>query len=226
MDLSSLPSFLPSFLPLSLCITYLVQGIDLQQTIVSTFGGDNSKSKINPLNLQHDLNMKAMKEMNRYCHAVKQVVVASFNQQLSSTESATAKIRSNVHPLICHLHELILSSSLGDKNVEMLVEVERLCLLLGGSRVTFCKSGKDRTGMACTLEQSRQLGERFGCGMSTSRLLRDANIMRVHGCRLMVCEKNIGRKVYSINKLQAQFLPTVFRPPYEVCEDLMKKDNS
>lgn len=207
-----------------------MQGIDLQQTIVSTFGGDHSKSKIDPLTLQHDINMRAMKELNRYCHAVKQVTVALINQQQRSgalsSESAQAKIRSNVHPLMCHLHELILSSNLGDKNVEMLVEAERLCLMLGGSRVTFCKSGKDRTGMACTLEQSRQLGERFGCGMSTSRLLRDANIMRVHGCRLMVCEKNIGRKVYSINKLQAQFLPTVFRPPNEVCEDLLKKDNS
>ena len=50
--------------------------------------------------------------------------------------------------------------------------------------------------------------------------------MRVHGCRLMVAEKNIGKPVYSINILQAQFLPEVFRPPAVVCEDILKKDNS
>lgn len=92
--------------------------------------------------------------------------------------------------------------------------------------MTFCKSGKDRTGMAITLEQSRQLGERYGCGISQSRVLRDANLMRLHGVRILIAEKNIGRKVYSINKLQVQFLPVLYRPPVQVCEDIMKKDNS
>ena len=80
--------------------------------------------------------------------------------------------------------------------------------------------------MAITLEQSRQLGERYGCGISQARVLRDANLMRLHGVRILIAEKNIGRKVYSINKLQVQFLPTLYRPPVQVCEDIMKKDNS
>lgn len=87
-------------------------------------------------------------------------------------------------------------------------------------------TGKDRTGMAVTLEQSRQLGEQFGCGLSYERLIRDANLLRVHGTRLAICMKNIGKPIYSINLLQAQFLPAVFRPPPSVCEDIMRKDNS
>lgn len=131
-----------------------------------------------------------------------------------------------IHPLVQGLSDIIRTSSITMKNVDLLMEVERLCLILGGIRVTFCKSGKDRTGMVVTLEQARQLGERFSCGMSSERLLKDANLMRVHGCRLMVAEKNIGKPVYSINILQAQFLPELFRPPASVCEDILKKDNS
>ena len=42
----------------------------------------------------------------------------------------------------------------------------------------------------------------------------------------MIAEKNIGRKVYSINQLQVQFLPTVYRPPKEVLEGMMRKDDT
>lgn len=83
------------------------------------------------------------------------------------------------HPLLEELTETVLSSSnINSKNVDLLVAAERVCVMLGGCRVTFCKSGKDRTGMAVTYEQSRQLGERFGCGQSFERVLRDANLMR------------------------------------------------
>ena len=52
------------------------------------------------------------------------------------------------------LSETILSSgNVISKNVDLLVAVERVCVALAGCRVTFCKSGKDRTGMAVTYEQ-------------------------------------------------------------------------
>ena len=160
-----------------------------------------------------------------------------------------------IHPLASHLELLITQSDRHSKNVQMLSEVERLCHTLSGSRVTFCKSGKDRTGMAVTLEQSRALGERFGCGVAPpvtgsgpsggpdlynlyredgkernealERLVHDAQVMRLHGPRLQICHKNIGKPVYSINKLQAQFLPLVLRPPPTAMEKLFKGgDNS
>lgn len=113
------------------------------------------------------------------------------NGKSNSTSSSNSHLSSSLslpsHPLLEELTESILSSSnIHSKNVDMLVGVERACVMLGGCRVTFCKSGKDRTGMAVTYEQSRQLGERFGCGQSVSRVLRDANVMRcVYYCTLL-----------------------------------------
>jgi hypothetical protein len=115
---------------------------------------------------------------------------ASYFKNTSETErgarTTTSSLNPNSpqqslpsHPLLEELTETVLSSSnIHSKNVDLLVAVERVCVMLGGCRVTFCKSGKDRTGMAVTYEQSRQLGERFGCGQSLERVLRDANLMR------------------------------------------------
>lgn len=212
----------------------LLQGIDIQQTMVTTFGGDSSQGRTHNLHLQHDVNLKGLRDVNAYCMKAMPVArddspahrINTGSRNMSPTTRRKSLASSTTHPMVKTLHDTILSSSLALKNVDLLIEVERLSVMLGGVRITFCKSGKDRTGMACTLEQSRQLGERYGCGMSVPRVLKDANLMRVHGCRLLIAEKNIGRKVYSINKLQAQFLPLMFRPPNQVCEDLMKKDNS
>lgn len=73
-----------------------------------------------------------------------------------------------------------------------LVLLHAVIFHVGDVRVTFCKSGKDRTGMAVTLEQSRALSEFFGFDFEEPRLLRDANTMRRYGTRLAVAEKNVS----------------------------------
>jgi protein tyrosine/serine phosphatase len=40
---------------------------------------------------------------------------------------------------------------------------------VGGGQVIFCKSGKDRTGMAITLHQARLLADRHGTGNSMDK---------------------------------------------------------
>eukprot|EP01038_Epipyxis_sp_PR26KG_P010041 gene10041-13499_t len=216
------------------------QGIDFQQTVATTFGTGSETSStstkvIKSTDLQHLVNTKGLQALNKFCFHSRPITSwpsinnNSLNQSLSNdsnSNEASLFAQTQVHPLVAELNQSIRSSSLALKNVDLLMEVERICVMLGGCRVTFCKSGKDRTGMAITLEQSRQLGERYGCGMNDDRVLRDANLFRLYGCRLLIAEKNIGRKVYSINKFQAQFLPVMFRPPSSVCEDLMKKDTS
>lgn len=131
----------------------------------------------------------------------------------------------SIHSICRKLDEYIRYTSATTKNVELIQEAERVCLSLNGLRVTFCKSGKDRTGMGVTLEQSRILGEKFQCGNSQARIIRDAQTMREYGCRVMIADKNIGRRVYSINSLQAQFIPLLYRPPVRVQEGLLKGEN-
>lgn len=170
--------------------------------------------------LQRFINLRALKLMNEYCYRVKPSEVVT---ETTSVDGGGLGLNTDTIHMYCRrFDEYVRFSSATAKNVELLQESERLCSLLNGIRVTFCKSGKDRTGMGVTLEQSRELGERFGCGQSQSRLLRDAQLMREYGCRVLIAEKNIGRKVYSINSLQAQFIPLLYRPPTRVQENLMK----
>jgi hypothetical protein len=98
------------------------------------------------------------------------------------------------------------------------------------TQVIFCKSGKDRTGMGVTLHQARLLGDRHGSGNSPERLARDANAMRLHGVRLLICDKNVGHLKYAFNKLQLQFLPSELRPPsetvFELLDSFMNRDRT
>lgn len=215
------------------------QGIDIQQSMVSTFGGDSNRF-MTSVELQHHVNLKALCIINQYTIHSKPLegdsnIQPSSNFSISDYDKSVPSFvplslsnidSNNIHPLVRDLYHSIKNSSLNMKNIDLLREVERLCLALEGVRITFCKSGKDRTGMAVTLEQARQLSERFHTDLNETRILKESNLMRVFGSRILVAEKNIGKKVYSINTIQCKFLPLLFRPPLQVCEDLMKKDNS
>lgn len=231
----------------------------MQQTMANTFGSDMSATE-----LQYNVNTKGVQDMNAYCHRSQPILRASGKVSNVNRTLSTGEVRTDYHPLVQDLYAAWNSSAvqLSLKNVDLLEAVERLAVLLNGVRITFCKSGKDRTGMAVTLEQSRQLATSYGLFSSTmsasgsssssatggagnstnnsngqgnsaagltaleGKLVQMANLMRVSGTRLMVANKNIGRPVYSINLLQARFLPPLLRPPPSVCEAMLKKDNS
>lgn len=226
------------------------QGVDIQQTMANAtnstsntytgivtriadktgLGGEKKTADGLPSNtgeLQSQINRRGLWLLDRFCRDILPDgghLPGSIPRKAGSKDTMPSS-GAEVHSLLRELDDNIRWSTQA-KNVEMLQAAERVCVLLGGMRVTFCKSGKDRTGMVVTLEQSRQLGERFHCGTDQARLLRDATIMRTHGTRIEICAKNIGRRVYSINKLQAQFLPLLLRPPPSLLEDLFKQDLS
>lgn len=187
------------------------QGIDIMQTIATTWDSNDDIG-----DFQLHINNKGVERLNEYCERVKPC--SSGGAYVSDLHSKSF----NPHPLTAQLLQLVRTTDVSAKNVQMLIEVERICSMVGGCRVTFCKSGKDRTGMAITLEQSRLLGEVFGTGTTDNRIIRDANVMRIHGTRIMIAEKNIGRAIYSINRLQVKFLPLFYRPPLVVTENLIK----
>lgn len=178
-------------------------GIDIKQAMATTW--ENSDGN---LDFQVGINKRGFTLLNEYCHKV--MPVDQFAELL--------------HPFVSDFETTLRNPS--KMNVDILHEVEKISVMLGGCRVTFCKSGKDRTGMAVTLDQSRQLSEIFGLESSSDRVIRDANLMRVYGTRLMVAEKNIGRAVFAINRLQLQFMPAAYRPPISVLEDVFKASDS
>ena len=83
--------------------------------------------------------------------------------------------------------------------------------LLGGGRVTMCKSGKDRTSMGVTLEHGRLLQGYHG--LHAAHLSEAVQAMRRRGVRRENVRLNTGKRLYAFNFLQQNFLPEAYRPP-------------
>jgi hypothetical protein len=178
------------------------QGIDIQQTMVTTFG-ESSGGRMKSADLQHFVNSSAFDMLNIYCFKCQPVVDGpaprndsssdnnrrssfvqtlpsdvrtseSFTPESTSRQSSTASEHGPsipdassspppshkpaptssgsmpssdrdlqlIHPVMHALYSILRSVSLTAKNVDLLLEIERICVMLGGTRVTFCKSGK------------------------------------------------------------------------------------
>ena len=151
-----------------------------------------------------------------------------------------AALVARFHPLLRRLAASITreaNDEEGRKHWDILVEAERAARALSAAQLTFCKSGKDRTAMAITLQEARLLGEpgapTWGPGKragSRAATLRRANVLRANGVRLDISEKNVGRRKYSFNALQLRFMPDVYRPPTECIDNMVtstiKRDTS
>ena len=96
------------------------------------------------------------------------------------------------------------------KNVGFLHTVALLTRLMSGARVTMCKSGKDRTAMAVTLEHGLLLQEH---GMMPELATHAVGIMRRRGVRRHNVLLNTKRRTYAFNWMQQQALPEGYCPP-------------
>ncbi len=123
------------------------------------------------------------------------------------------------------LKELLKSETKerAEKNTPLLLEASDLVRQMNGGRVTFCKSGKDRTAMSVTLDQMRRM---HGLGSDThvveTFVKPIANVMREYGVRIDVACKNIGSPKYSFNSLQRKILPKIYRPPLNAISGVAK----
>ncbi|KAI1729322.1 type I inositol 3,4-bisphosphate 4-phosphatase [Ditylenchus destructor] len=97
------------------------------------------------------------------------------------------------------------------KNTTIFPRVMALSNALGGMNVISCKSGKDRTAMAVTLEEGRILNQT--CGVSQQQTTEVIECLRRDGVRRENCRKNVGKAAYHFSPFQMHFLPTEFRPP-------------
>nr|CCA22708.1 inositol3 putative [Albugo laibachii Nc14] len=115
------------------------------------------------------------------------------------------------------------------KNTWILLHAADAVRSLNGGRVTYCKSGKDRTAMSVTIEEARLIVQSRQPNRTTDileptqveEIKRIANILREFGSRIEIAKKNVGRAKYSFNSIQRKLLPAIYRPPLSTIQDMV-----
>lgn len=111
--------------------------------------------------------------------------------------------------------QVATGANLGEKHVGILLSAESLVRGLGGGRMTHCKSGKDRTGMSITLEETRALEDflseqKYQLAQPKAQVI---GTLRSYGVRRENVRLNTGQDRYAFNQVQLKFLPADYRPP-------------
>jgi len=179
------------------------------------------------------LNYEAMRKMNCYAHALSpqqippaevikatERVFVGSNNGIQHDASTATENELPIHPSLATLNSHILSSA-GRMNHSILDEAATIAQQLGGGGLVFCKSGKDRTAMHLTYKQCQFAG-RYRGNHDQSAILRDASLLRLHGTRLPICEKNVGQALYAFNSLQVKFMPEALKPPMDCLAGFLK----
>ncbi|CAM9725069.1 unnamed protein product [Chrysoparadoxa australica] len=234
------------------------QGIDIQQT-VSNQTGRHQRGAV-----QAEINAASFKKLSTYYRLWHDLQVMQHTPQATSETGPPDLLGLNPldaaappqppavaldlsPPLLApdvalrRLQEAVAGQLYRGKNTAVLVESEEVVRSLGGGRVTFCKSGKDRTAMSVTLEEAALLcsscdavsaactthnhKQTKSYRMAYPHPLRStaqiANLLRVYGARIDVAEKNVGRPCYSFNAIQRQFIPPLYRAPLQSIQDVI-----
>lgn len=59
--------------------------------------------------------------------------------------------------------------------------------------------------------------------LSSDEVFANSTLMRIHGTRVPICEKNAGESKYAFNPLQAKFMPDALKPPPIALAGFLKK---
>lgn len=96
-----------------------------------------------------------------------------------------------------------------EKHVDLLLKSSAICRQISGMACILCKSGKDRTSMGVTLENTKNVVEDLGILNG-----RDCcDLMRMQGVRRMNVFANTGQSMFAFNQIQRRALPNCYRPP-------------
>lgn len=186
----------------------VTQGINEMQTLANAAGHTN---------VQVDINASAARCLSRYvdiCAMSRCLPTAAEAAQRVSGVLSLAEVQSRVEMFrtIAGTSRRKKTAKRPDKDVELLWVAEALSRGVRGGRVTSCKSAKDRTSMAVTLEQATAVAQRAE-PLDTKGIDDVARVMRLVGVRRHNVAKNIGKPRYAFNALQVMNLPKRYRPP-------------
>jgi hypothetical protein len=168
------------------------QGINEQQSLANMSGSAAS--------IQRDTNLEALFRLRQY---------AQLGGRLALGTS-TRKLDKDLNNLATLIREESTSVQKRPRILQVAADITRV---MQGLRVTFCKSGKDRTSMSVTLEEMRVLAQFHG--LSHFHFDETVSLVRKHGVRLEICRKNVGQPRYAFNRLQSRMIPPDYRPPAE-----------
>jgi len=129
--LHALPQRLRDGGVIAISTAFFTQGINEIQSVANKLFGINKVQRV--------INQRAIDACKGHVNAVARV--------FSAPERAA--ITAHVDALSVWL------AARKKKNIELIAQAESFALLIGAGRITSCKSAKDRTGMAVTLEQVR-----------------------------------------------------------------------
>lgn len=171
-------------------------GINEEASLAEKLGTDGPQTRNN---------QDSYERLAQYYHRFKKLPLPQDNNRRVPSMGSEVPLVDLIDKLGLAVH------SQRSKNPEVLALASQCCRAMAGLRFTSCKSGKDRTGMSCTLEQSSILASEYD--LSSSEYQRALNCMRSEGTRLENCRKSIGGRKYAFNTLQLQLFPVQYRPP-------------
>ncbi|XP_050415384.1 inositol polyphosphate-4-phosphatase type I A isoform X1 [Patella vulgata] len=165
-------------------------GINEQATLAERFGSTN---------LQDQINTESVAILSHYYE----------DYMKHFADPGEKSTQAYIGRLIQQLNTTIISKK--SKNVEILHIAEELCRKLDGVHFVSCKSGKDRTSMAVTLQQVQILQQEHD--LASHVFWQALDCFRSVGCRRENTLKNAGMKKYAFNSLQLLSFPKLYRPP-------------
>lgn len=175
------------------------QGINEWQTVANNLGAAS---------LQAEVNAESIRTLSNHVDWAERVVRELALGDAGRAARADADVK-RWRQLLASASDAVLDSSSASKNVHVLLKTSDLCRALIGSHCICCKSGKDRTSMAVTLEQTRSLATYLG--VFDER--RVCKLLRRHGVRRVNIIANTSQDKYAFNTVQVRSLPRCYRPP-------------
>ncbi|ETK90419.1 hypothetical protein L915_05819, partial [Phytophthora nicotianae] len=212
-----LPESLKSGELISVTSVLFTQGINEMQSLANMVGHSG-------VSIQRKINSTSFRTISEYYNRFTEICGIGMSE---------VSVGSHPDEILRNLRVSVESENSASKNTCILLHAADAVRSLNGGRVTYCKSGKDRTAMSTTLEQARLLVQRkrhvlqeIESGSSTEygpleEVKEVANMMREFGVRIHVAKKNVGRYKYSFNSLQRKLLPEIYRPPMSTIQDMV-----